>query len=249
MRDRFYLGRMYCTDDPGAIRDAMARGFEVISLVDVGESMNFPNCSILSNLLPPPESLQAYINGDELSGKRIYYDYLCSPGREETIVTILEVLYKKNIDLLIYVEHDPNIEFHILEVLWEFFSRRYGFVIGEYANPNRQFVIIPDRPDVVCIVADLLFVYGRISKEEYAMITPPNMIPSERACNLLLRSINYGFNTIQDCYNAGYRLLSEIRQGCITGKKPMVFCMIDEAKKEREKEINDKVMNSETRFG
>lgn len=241
-------GAIYSSDDRGAINDAMVRGFKVIALVDVGEGMYFPGCTIFSNLLPPPESLNAFINGDELNGKRIYYDYLMSPGREESIVTLLEVIFKKNVNILIYAEFDPNREFHILEVLLEFFKIRFGILIGVYANPNIPFMVNMN-PMQLASFADILFVNERIDQTRYALMMPPTILPSERACNLLLKNINYGFGSMQECYIACCRLLEDIKRCAVDGRKPAVLCVKEKLEKQQEDEINKKVMESKTRFG
>ena len=64
MENRFLLGRMYVTDDPGAVTHAMSCGFQVIALADVNEKDRYPGCVILSSLLPPPNVIAEILNGN-----------------------------------------------------------------------------------------------------------------------------------------------------------------------------------------
>jgi len=56
--------------------------------------MNIPNLVVMSDLLPPPASITAYIDGNPNMGKSIYLSYLADKGREQSVVNILQVLYK-----------------------------------------------------------------------------------------------------------------------------------------------------------
>lgn len=242
------MGRLWSTDDPGAIPDAMARGFQIICIVDTGESQKFPNCSIMSNLLPPPEALTAYIDGNVQLGKQIYTQYLLSKGREESIAVLLAALHKKPLNFLIYVEYEPNQEFHILETLIEFFYNVFGIVIGIYGSKNCVPNVLPSAPTDFTIL-DILFCNGYISKEEYAMSQPKGTIPSDRAASILLRDLNYGFSSMKECLKACVMYLDSIRNEVLTGNTNPVFIMNQKMEQRQEKAIDDRVMQSQTRFG
>lgn len=242
------IGRLWSTDDQGAIPDAMARGFQIIAIVDTGESQRFPNCSIMSNLLPPPESLAAYIDGNVQLGKQIYTQYLLSKGREDSIAVILAALHKKNMNFLIYVEYEPNMEFHILETIIEFFYNVFGIVIGIYGSNKCLPNVIPS-PQTNFSIIDLLFCNGYINKQEYAMIMPKGTIPSDRAASILLRDLNYGFSSMKECLKACVMYLDSIRNEVITGAVNPVMVMNDKLEQKQEQAIDNRVMNSQTRFG
>jgi len=93
MENRFLRGRLYASNDPGAIPDAMTSGYTVIALVDVGSSMNYPNCAIMSSLLPPPDAISDILNGNVPMGIQRYINYLMDPAREDTVVCLLAALY------------------------------------------------------------------------------------------------------------------------------------------------------------
>lgn len=242
-------GRLWSTDDPGAIPDAMARGFQVIAIVDTGEAQRFPNCSIMSNLLPPPESLTAYIDGNVQLGKQIYTQYLLSKGREDSIAVILAALHKKkDMNFLLYVEYEPNMEFHILETIIEFFYNIFGIVIGIYGSSKCLPNVIPTPQNQFAIV-DILFCNGYINKQEYALIMPKGTIPSDRAASILLRDLNYGFNSMEECLKACVMYLDSIRTEALTGAINPVMVMNEKLEAKQEQAINNRVMESQTRFG
>lgn len=242
------VGRLWSTDDPGAIPDAMARGFQVICIVDTGESQRFPNCSIMSNLLPPPEALTAYIDGNPELGKQIYFQYLLSKGREDSIAVLLAALFRRNMNFLIYVEYEPNMEFHILETLVQFFYNTFGIVIGMYGSRNCLPNLIPTLQTNFAII-DLLFCNGYINKQEYAMLMPKGTIPSDRAASILLKDLNYGFNSMKECLTACVTYLDSIRNEVITGNVSPVMVMNQKLEQQQEQAIDNRVMNSQTRFG
>ena len=58
-------GNLYCTNDPGAVQDALACGFAIIALVDIDQEARFrgmPNTVVMSNLLPSAEAISSFIN-------------------------------------------------------------------------------------------------------------------------------------------------------------------------------------------
>ena len=75
----FLEGVLYGCNDAGSIPDALASGYAIIAVVDIEEAYkyaNVPNLAIMSNLLPPPEAVTAYIDGEAAIGHQIYYEYL-----------------------------------------------------------------------------------------------------------------------------------------------------------------------------
>jgi hypothetical protein len=247
MENPFLRGRLYSSNDPGAIPNAMASGFTVIALVDVGNSLQYPNCAIMSSLLPPPDSITDIINGNVPLGIQRYMVYLGEPAREDTIVCILAALYQKPCNFLLYTEYDADREFHILETISGFFANVFGIVIGSYMNPRMPAYSV-STPQFEFTIADLLFVNGFISAREYARMMPPRVLPSPRACSVLLRNINYGFKNMEDCAKACVGMLNDIRKEMQTGKQCPVLIVPPNLTKDaldelRNRKVNQMVMN------
>jgi hypothetical protein len=67
------------------------------------------------------------------------------------------------------------------------------------------------------------------------MMTPPDAVPSPRACQALLRTVNYGFQTMEDCVKVCMAMVEDIRNEARTGKiNPMIFTKADLSSKAME---------------
>lgn len=250
MENNFLKGRLYASSDQGSIADAMTCGLQVIALVDTGQAYQYQSmgCVVVSSLLPPPESITDIINGNLPMGIAKYKQYLASPNREEAIVCLLAALFQKPRGFLLYCEYDPDKEFHILETLSSFLMEVFGIIVGVYRNPKYPATSIKD-PGFDYRIADLLFVNNFIDRKTFAMMIPPNAIPSPRACQALLRHINYGFNSMEDCVRACMSMLQDIRVEVTTGKvSPMLIIppgltpeQMDEVKKRK---VEEQVLNA-----
>ena len=240
MENPFIKGRLYATNDQGAIPDAMTCGIQVIALVDTQQSYIYQQrgCVVLSSLLPPPEAITDILNGNVPMGIQRYKAYLASPGREDIVVGLLAALVQKPRPFLLYAEYDPDVEFHILETLTSFFMEAFGIIIGWYRDPKRPATSIR-TPEFDYRIADLLFAngnfdpntgikYGYIDRRTYALMIPPDAVPSPRACQALLSTVNYGFQTMEDCVKVCMSMLEDIRTEAKTGKiSPMGFTKAD----------------------
>lgn len=222
MENRFLKGKLYASNDPGAIPDALASGYTVIALVDVGSSMDYPNCVIMSSLLPPPDAISDILNGNKPMGIQRYINYLMDPAREESVVCLLAALYQKPTNFLLYTEYDADNEFNILASLANFLANAFGVVVGKYKDPNNLAGSIA-TPGFDFTIADLLYVNHFISIQEYAMMTPLDAIPTARACSEILRHINYGFNSMEDCVRACLGMINDVRSEVATGKTSPVL--------------------------
>ena len=220
MENRFLRGRLYASNDPGAIPDAMTSGYTVIALVDVGSSMNYPNCAIMSSLLPPPDAIADILNGNVPMGIQRYINYLMDPAREDTVVCLLAALYQKPTNFLLYADYEADNEFHILSTLSNFLGNAFGIIVGQYKVTPAGSIACPAHDYTI---ADLLYVNHYISVQEYAMMIPPDAVPSARACSEILKHINYGFNSMEDCVRACLGMLNDVRTEITTGKQSPVL--------------------------
>ena len=240
MENPFIIGRLYATNDQGAIPEAMTCGIQVIALVDTQQSYiyNQRGCVVFSSLLPPPDAITDMLNGNVPLGIQRYKAYLADAGREKVVVNLLAALAQKPRTFLLYAEYDPDIEFHILETIRGFFAEAFGIFIGWYRDPKQPATSIR-TPQFDYRIADLLFTNGRydpntgiqysfIDRTIYAMMIPPDAIPSERACQSLLRSVNYGFNSMEDAVKVCMSMLEDLRTEVKTGRfNPMGFTKAD----------------------
>lgn len=212
-----FEGSLNASNDAGAIPDALASGYCVIAVVDVEDSarfMNIPNLVVMSDLLPPPASITAYIDGNPTMGRTIYLSYLSDKGREQSIVNILQVLYghrefiKRN-DILLYTDYEPDIEFHILDTLAEFFCNTFGIVINPYKSKSINNI----RNNVTdFIIANVLFSNGKINKYEYAMMMPAQLKPTAESMSILLSDINYQPGSLHDAAITSMKYLEQLRE-------------------------------------
>lgn len=212
-----FEGSLNASNDAGAIPDALASGYCVIAVVDVEDSarfMNIPNLVVMSDLLPPPASITAYIDGNSTMGRSIYLSYLADKGREQSIVNILQVLYghrefiKRN-DILLYTDYEPDIEFHILDTLAEFFCNTFGIVINPYKSKSINNI----RNNVTdFIIANVLFSNGKINKYEYAMMMPAQLKPTAESMSILLSDINYQPGSLHDAAITSMKYLEQLRE-------------------------------------
>lgn len=240
----FLPGQLYASNDPGAIVDAMSCGFVVIALVDVSATPNYKNCVVISSLLPPPEAISAILDGNLQLGQQKYLAYLADSAREETIVCILAALHQQPRNFLLFTEYDSDTEFHIIDTLRSFFFQAFGIVIGDYKNPNLPAGSIND-PKYNFTLADLLFINGYIPKEMYVTMLPLDAVPSPRAISILLRHINYGFQTMDDCVRACIAMINDIRKEMQTGIKSPIM-IAPELSKEAMEELNRRKMGQVT---
>lgn len=250
MENTFLKGKLFASSDQGSIAAAMTCGMQVIALVDTGQAYTYQSmgCVVISSLLPPPEAITEMLNGNLAGGIQIYKSYLASSNREETMVCLLAALHQKPMGFLLYSEYDPDKEFHILETICSFLGEAFGIIVGVFGNPKFPATSVRN-PQFDYRIADLLFVNNFINREMYAMMTPPDAVPSPRACQALLRHINYGFNSMEDCVRACLAMLNDIRMECQTGKiNPMMIIppgltpqQLDEVKKRK---VDEQVMNA-----
>lgn len=212
-----FEGSLNASNDAGAIPDALASGYCVIAVVDVEDSarfMNIPNLVVMSDFLPPPASITAYIDGNPTMGRTIYLSYLSDKGREQSIVNILQVLYghrefiKRN-DILLYTDYEPDIEFHILDTLAEFFCNTFGIVINPYKSKSTNNI---RNINTDFVIANVLFSNGKINKYEYAMMMPVQCAPTAESMSILLSDINYQPSSLHDAAITSMKYLEQLRE-------------------------------------
>lgn len=243
-------GLLYCTVDMGAVQDALQRGWQV-ALVAETRPLPHPNCSLLSSILPPYPVIEAYLNKRPDIGRTIYLQYLSSKEKEPVIAIMLSALQSNNRNLLIFVEPDPNKEFYILDTIGELFYKLFGIRMGQYGHLDRP-ASIERSPGTDFNISDCLFRNGCISKEQYAMMLPPNAVPSWASCAILMQSINYGMRSQRDALNFCCQLLHDIKQEYLSGgamKMPPMTMINKNDIKERQEAIDKQVQESKTRFG
>lgn len=252
----------YRSTDAGAIPDALTRGFNVVVLVDVEETGNYPGCVAMSNLLPPPflvyqildtsqqepdyqVKVQQYFSG--------YYAFLANPDREKSMVNLLASMYKTTHPILLYAELEVERQFHPLAILSQFMEQQFGILIANYENmfiqDQRVQPCFKADPKFIYTIIDLLFTNAYIGKEEYARMLPKGSIPSPRAIGIILSDFNYAFPTMEASIVAACNILDTYRYQAETGKFCPAIRVTQKLDEARQAQINNIVMNSKTRFG
>ena len=258
----FLKSYAYCSTDSGAIPDALMRGFNVVVIVDVSDVQSYPGCVAMSNLLPHPSLVYMILNTDQndpnyqaiqqqyMAG---YYTFLASPEREQSVVNLLASMYKTTHPILLFTEVDIERQFKPLQMITEFLARQFGIIVTDYSSlfvsdPSVQPRFIPE-PRFIYNIIELLFSNAYIGKEEYACMLPPGVFPGPRAMSILLADYNCVFPTMQEALVAACNIIDMLRYQRQSGKLCPVVQLSQKLDEARQKQVNDLVMNSQTRFG
>lgn len=258
----FLKSYSYCSTDSGAIPDALMRGFNVVVIVDVSDVQSYPGCVAMSNLLPHPSLVYMILNTDQndpnyqaiqqqyMAG---YYTFLASPEREQSVVNLLASMYKTTHPILLFTEVDIERQFKPLRMVTEFLARQFGIIVTDYSSlfvndPSVQPRFIPE-PQFIYNIVELLFINAYIGKEEYAYMLPPGVLPGPRAMSILLADYNCVFPTMQEALVAACNIIDMLRYQKQSGKLCPVVQLYQQLDEARQKQVNDLVMNSQTRFG
>ena len=258
----FLKSYAYCSTDSGAIPDALMRGFNVVVIVDVTDERAYPSCIPMSSLLPHPSLVYLILNTDQNDPNYMaiqqqymagYYAFLASPEREQSIVNLLASMYKTTHPILLFTELDIERQFKPLQLLTEFLARQFGVIVADYSSlfindPNTQPRFVYESQFVYNII-ELLFINAYIGKEEYAYMLPPGVLPGPRAISILLADYNCVFPTMHEALVAACNILDMLRYQKQTGKICPVIQLSQQLDEARQKQVNDLVMNSQTRFG
>lgn len=256
----FLQSALYCSDDQGAIRDALMRGFNVVVIVDVEEARLYPACYPISSLLPPPALVGIILNTDRTAPDYLqveqyylssYYNYMASPNVEDHIVNLIASMYKTNKPVLIYAEHEVEMQFKPLQVLCTFFATQFGINILAYECLfyQQQPPIFNPQPEYIYRIVDLLLAHNFVTKEEYSCIIPPGSVPSPRAISILLSDYNYIFPTMEAALTAACNIIDTYRKQQETGKVMPVVEMTKVLDDVRNQQVQQLISNSNTHFG
>jgi hypothetical protein len=199
-------GKIFITSDFSDVRNAIANGATIVALVDEPEKYRYINCVIMGNLLPPYESLSAEIDGSPDVAANIYYSYLMS--KIPVIANILAAM-NMNKNIVLFVPEEESMHFGFVRVLLSFFLNVFGITISTSLNISSN---INDDPVFIARRADALFVNNLIPFEEYCLMMPLTIAPSENACAKIMHSINYRFNSMPECISYCGQYIAAIQQ-------------------------------------
>jgi hypothetical protein len=220
------IGKVYFSTSPVAVQYALNSRFLIGILSDTLKPSNMQEfCA--STLLPPPESCFATLEQGIEIGVGIYKQYLMTKTDliEPVLCNIIGSIISRPSNILLFVEKDPNEQFKILPTLAEFFYNTFGIVPGyidETGKTTNEFSTICNV-NTNANIADLLYRNNLLSNEQYSMIFPKHMLPSIKSCGILLKSMNYGFQTIEEYQIYCRKMLDEIYNNKVNGTfNPMV---------------------------
>jgi len=184
---------LFISNDFNDVRGAIANGITVVALVDNADDYRFLNCVIMGVLLPPYESLSAEIDGNKPLAAQIYYQFLFS--KLDIFANLLAAIYRGK-RLLLFVPEDESMNFGFVNVLISFFAQTFGITPG---IPGTSECIVNDGDIFSANIADTMFVNGLINIQEYCILMPASIPPSENACGRLMQFMNYRFDSMQQC--------------------------------------------------
>jgi hypothetical protein len=206
-------GNIFISNSIDDVRSAIASGVTVVALVDDADKYRYINCVIMGNLLPPYEALSAEIDGNIDIANNIYYAYLGSPDKIAAIANILAAMNMGK-SILIYVPEEESMHFGFIKVFMAFFDNVFGICIGTAKTE----CIISQRVEHMARRADVLYINGLIPFDQYCLLLPPGVMPSEIACGMMMRELNYRFNSMQECIGYCSQYISAVRQQLTSDK-------------------------------
>lgn len=261
MERPFFKSCLYYSADAGAIRDALMRGFNVVVIVDAEEINLYPACYSMSSLLPPYELVSMILNTDRQDPNynqilqtyiQSYGAFLANPRNEGHIVNLIASMYKTTRNTLLFAEYDVERQFYPLYILRSFFITQFGINILPYEslfNSNTQLPVLNPSPEYIYRIIDLLFTNAFITKEEYAVMLPPGIVPSPRSIQILLSDCNYAFPTMEAAITAACNLIDSYRMQAQTGITFPVVQLTKALDETRAQQIQKLINDSNTKFG
>lgn len=134
---------------------------------------DFKNVSSLVSLMPPPQIMHEYINGDISKFRERYFSYLTTPICSSLIAVLVKLLVEKSNVVILCSEEEK--EYGYIKMISQYIEKVYGIdsmKAKEYIkNPNDE------------LLADKLDRTKEILKEKLAQIKPEhlsNTIPIKR---------------------------------------------------------------------
>ena len=101
------------------------------------------------------------------------------------------------------------------------------------------------------VIANLLFSNGKINKYEFVRMLPQDAMPTDISCSVLLSDINYQPSGLEDGYRIVCNYIAQLREEIASNfvKKSPIIQLNNKLNTEVEQSINNKIFESQSRFG
>jgi len=134
------------------------------------------NVSVLPVLLPPFDSINAFIEGEFEKSNLIYEDYLNSPYVQHCLNTIFTLLFN-NVAVMIYIPEDADPVINCINTLINYIYARYGVITCN----SSQIVPALDMNNIdlnkYAVLIDLMYMNNTIPLDEFALQYPIEYAP------------------------------------------------------------------------
>ena len=166
-------GRIDITDDIQIIQNIIFGTPEDkgVLIVNLDEDIRMEHPSVVGGgcLLPPPEALEAEINGDGALYDQIYTKWMFSSYVYQYMTVLITALYKGR-NIIIYAPDLRNRESVTVSKLMMQFYENFGLKIG-ILNTNDQFQYNPAFIPIWCC---MMLLIGSITPLEFLILYPVN---------------------------------------------------------------------------
>lgn len=155
--------------------------------------------SFMSVLLPPFDSVSAYIDGRLLDAENIYNQYLYADYvvAQNLSAILAAVFYGKH--LLFFIPPDEEISFDFSRVLFAYIQSNYGLRIGQISIPQSGLPM----PTVYQLGAmiELMYDMGNAPFDIFVMNYPDGLMPSQFTIDKIYREGNMNDDIIRGLLN------------------------------------------------
>ena len=168
--------RMMALSNPNyrviVLDDEPAKYFELIN----GEYSLPKGESVLPVLLPPPESVQFFIEGEYEKANECYNEYLFyNPNVNHCLNTIFTLLFN-NLSVLIFIPQEADQIWSMVNTFINYVYSRYGIIISSVQQPLPCLDVQTITPDMYSTLIDLMYTYGTIPISEFCLQYPLEMV-------------------------------------------------------------------------
>lgn len=178
-------GKTYFSTNYEDIYFALQNNINVIVLSDESEKFKRIGCKIMSALLPPMQTIEAYSSGDTNRANSSYWYYLESDYCMNIFAILNTALYAgKNI--LFFIPPEEYINIQLCRVLFSYMGN-YGIVCGVIQNPPSGF--LNSDTQFLANRLDTMYVGGYLPFERFIMEYPP-INPTAMVCRRMQYELN-----------------------------------------------------------
>lgn len=163
---------------------------------------------MLSSLLPPPEAISAFIDGDPTEGANIYYNFLNSDTTVQNIISVLLKLFFIGRNIVLFVPRDESTSIRFIPVLADYLLDIFGIRIGDIRNPNSA-ISNPSMMQFANIIK-CLYLYNNLSFLDFCMNYPIDIPINEVVSKKVISDNNINIFTISNWANTNEPTMADV---------------------------------------